>query len=322
MWRVIICGLGMRCFYAGFESHLHRASAVDSEAGKSAFPIKKQMILISGIAISFVILNFLLMYTFLANILLFIATIAIFTYFTYEIIKADQKERLAIIACLILIFIGMVFFVMFFQIFSSITLFIERSVFKPIILGHQLVTMDLLALGSFWIIVLSPILVFWYGYLSKRHKDLKITHKFSLGLSITALCFLVLSLSIYFHDEQWKVSWLWIVLALMLYSLGELFVSALGVAMITKIAPKRMYGIMMGSWFLIAISFAAVISGKVAALTSIPSTITDPKIILNIYGAVYFRMGVIGVFIALIVFMLSKYINRIIPSTLFCPNNQ
>ena len=108
---------------------------------------------------------------------------------------------------------------------------------------------------------------------------------------------------------------MWIILAVALYSLGELLVSALGVAMVTRIAPKRMYGVMMGAWYLIAWSMGATLSAKVANLADIPKDLIDPAKILSIYGHTFLEIGAIGLLIALLSFFAGKYVRKIITTT-------
>ena len=86
----------------------------------------------------------------------------IFIYFGYEISRSTKKEKLEIIACLSLIIIGMLFFIMYFQYYMSITLFIQRCI-QHHIFGYRVPTEAFLSLNAFWIVVLSPILVWIYN---------------------------------------------------------------------------------------------------------------------------------------------------------------
>jgi POT family proton-dependent oligopeptide transporter len=91
-----------------------------------------------------------------------------------------------------------------------------------------------LTLNGFWILVLSPILSTLYKYLGKHDKDLLVTSKFSLGLLMISLSFLFLKLSTLFANLNGQISPIWLAVFFLLYSLGELLVAALGVAMVAK----------------------------------------------------------------------------------------
>jgi POT family proton-dependent oligopeptide transporter len=287
----------------------HQAEGVESKAGIKKLSKKTWSSISIGIILAIVISTFLLSYPTIAHMFLFVASIMLFIYFAYEVSRSPKKERLEIIACLLLIVIGMIFFIMYFQQFMSITLFIKRSI-RHHILGYNVPTTFFLTLNSFWIIILSPIMVWLYNHFGKRGKDLSITSKFPLGIFITSLCFMSLKLGTFFPDAAGQISSLWLVLGIFLYSIGELLVSALGVAMVTHIAPKRMYGVMMGSWFLISNSLGAAIASSTANLSAIPKTLHDPFLILNIYGRTFFEIGIAGIIAAILTFIAAPYIKR------------
>lgn len=287
----------------------HRADEFEVEAGRKKLPKKSILMLVLGIVSACAISMLLLNYTMLANVTFAMATAGLLIYFANEIRKSPRKEKLEIIACLALIFIGMLFFIMYFQLFMSMTLFIKRSVSHQVF-GFDIPPSAFLALNNFWVVALSPLLVVIYNRLAKSNKDMAITNKFALGIFITSLCFISLYISTFFPNSNWQVSSLWIVLAIMLYSLGELLVSALGVAMVTKIAPKRMYGVMMGAWFLIASSLASAVSSSVASFASVPDTLTDGSAILAIYNKAFFEMGLVGIIGSIVVFIVGPYIKR------------
>lgn len=288
----------------------HRAAEVDSHVGKQKLPLKIWLYFIGGIIVATVLCVLLLNFAAISNIFFALATSFLLLYFANEIRKSPKQEKLEIIACLSLIVIGMVFFIMYFQLFMSMTLFTDRCVDHNLF-GLNLPTSAFLGLNSFWVIAFSPLLVWLYNKLEQKKKDLKITYKFTLGLFSTSLCFLILYASHFIHDETFHVSNLWIVAAIGVFSFGELLISALGVAMVTRIAPKRMYGVMMGAWFLIATSLASTVSGKVSDLASVPSNIIDPAVTLSIYSKAFLSMGIVGIILSIVVLGISPYINKI-----------
>lgn len=287
----------------------HRADGLDVVVGKRKISRKRMLNIFIYLIASCAFIMLLLNYNFLANICFIVITAGLLIYFANEIRVSPKQEKMAILACLSLIFIGIVFFILYFQIFMSVTLFIKRSV------SHQVFGLDLppsafLALNNFWIIAISPLLVMLYNRLARRKKDVDITIKFSLGIFVTSLCFMTLCISTHFPDSNGLVSSVWVVIAVMLYSFGELLVSALGVAMVTRIAPKRMYGVMMGAWFLIANSLASAISSSVASLADVPDTLTDGQVILSIYNKAFFEIGLVGIIMAVFVYFVGPYIKK------------
>jgi len=183
---------------------------------------------------------------------------------------------------------------------------VDRSLF-----GVNIPSIAMLALNPLWIVVWSPILVLLYTKLHNKKKDLPITTKFPIGLLIVSLTFISLKISTFFVNSDHKISFVWIFIAFGFYSLGELFISALGVAMIARIAPKRMYGVMMGAWYLVACSIGCVLGGYAANFADIPKNLTDPIMIIQIYGHTFLVIGIIGLVITFFTFIASPYIKRI-----------
>jgi POT family proton-dependent oligopeptide transporter len=289
-----------------------RRSAVENESEPGRMPLKfkvKALFLI-GIVLAAVIFTTMLFYLNVANMFFVAASIAVALYFLFEIIRSPMEEKLKIIACLFLIAVGFVFFVMYFQYYESMVLFIKRSV-EHTIFGYEVPMTVFLSFNAVWIIILSPILAWLYKFLGERNKDLVVTTKFSLGVLVTSICFFVLVISQYFLHPDVKVSPLWIFIAMFFYSFGELLVSALGVAMVAHIAPERLYGVMMGAWFLLGMAMASSVSGKVASWSSVPESVTDPMQIFHIYMHAFLKIGVIGLIFAVIIFIVSPYVKRI-----------
>jgi len=301
----LVLYLGLLCYFVLRRS----AESSDSAIGRKKLSPKIWSAVIFGIIISLICFIFLLIHPITADVFFAIAALILVLYFIYEILKSSKDDKSKIIACLTLIFVGMIFFSLYFQAFTSMTLFIQRVV-RRAVFGIDIPTVAFLSLNPLWIIILSPILAVLYNYLKKRNKDLPITSKFALGILTISLCFFVLKISTLFVSGEEKISALWIVLAFFLFSLGELLVSALGVAMIAQIAPKRMYGVMMGTWFLIAATLGASVSGLLAGLANVPKALHESHAILTIYGKAFFHIGLIGLSLTIVIFLVSPYIKR------------
>lgn len=306
----LMAGLALFLGLLAYFSLRKSAAKNESPAGMQKLTIKVILGVLAGLLIVAAFFGFMLHHLQIANMFFIITTILVALYFTFEIIRSPKKEKFEIIACLFLILIGLVFFILYFQYYESITLFIERCVV------HKIFNIDtpmpvFLSFNATWIIILSPILAWVYRYLGKFGKDLSVTTKFPLGLLITSLCFFTLFFSGYFLNADAKISGSWVFLAIFFYSFGELLVSALGVAMVARIAPSRMYGVMMGAWFLISTALASSVSGKVAEWASIPANMQDPFAIFHVYMHAFLRMGFIGLIVAIAVFFISPYVKRI-----------
>ena len=243
-----------------------------------------------------------------ANYFFYCTTAFVIIYIIYLIMKAPKSEKKRILVALILICMSLSFFILYFQLYESIVLFINRTVNKNLF-GISIPTTVFLGVNGAAVIIFSPILSSIYKKLEKKKKDLSITTKFPLGIFLISICFFMLALSTYTSQNMSKISCLWIIAAIVIYSIGELLTSALGVAMVTRIVPKRMYGFMMGAWFLIGNAFAANLSGNLADIANIPhSLLHNIPAELHIYGTAFWIMGGIGLISAIIGFIISPWL--------------
>lgn len=288
----------------------HSAKDPDSAVGKAKLSFKKWAGFVFGALVSVAISIFLVARVGFADMFFIAATIAVGIYFVYEIIKSPKEEKFKIIACLYLIVIGMLASIMYFQAFTSIELFIERCVVRNI-LGINIPTVIFLSLNPFFIVLLGPIFAWIYYALSKRKQDFSVITKLTIGLLLQALCFFLLSVGKYYANSAGQISSFFVVAMYFVYTAGELLNSALGVAMVTHIAPRRLYGVMMGAWFFIGNSLAASLSGLFAGLANVPDNVTDSHMILNIYSHAFNEIGVAGVIAALIAFAINPFIKKI-----------
>jgi len=312
-WHLAFLVAGIALYVALILYYILKGSAkkLDAKAGYQKISNKTFWLTILGIVVALVFFSVFIYYVLVAYIFFFAVAIGMVIYFSYEIIRSKKEDKLKIIACLSLILMGLVFFILYFQYYTSINLFINRSMDQHLF-GIKVPSLVFLSLNGFWIVVLSPMVASVYTWLGKHGKDPAVTTKFPLGILITSFCFLSLALGTHFANSAHQVSSWWLILAIALYSLGELLTSALGVAMVTHIAPKRMYGVMMGTWFLVAMGLSSSVASLFAGLANVPKTLlSNPAAVLQIYNTAFIKIGVGGIIAALVAFIVSPYIKRI-----------
>lgn len=128
------------------------------------------------------------------------------------------------------------------------------------------------SINPFWIVSLSlPLVAFW-GWMRARGWEPSTPAKMAIGMLLTSLAFLILYAAAKSGGDQTfllddhgqriradngdgyqaiqnKVSPVWLILAYMTISLGELMLSPMGLSLVSKVAPAPMRGLMMGGWF-------------------------------------------------------------------------
>ena len=104
-------------------------------------------------------------------------------------------------------------------------------------------------------------------------------------------------------------SW-WLVASYLFQSLGELLVSALGVAMVAELVPPQIAGFVMGMWFLTS-SVAGFIGASVASYTALPQNLPSGVESLMIYTEVFACIGLITLAVALLLWLISPALCRL-----------
>ncbi|MFH0903269.1 MAG: peptide MFS transporter [Pseudomonadota bacterium] len=116
------------------------------------------------------------------------------------------------------------------------------------------------------IVFLTPLVVLFFAALRKRNKEPSTPAKIAWGLTVTAgSALLMVIASTRIHGGAMRVSPLWLVGTYGLITVGELFLSPMGLSLVSKLAPARVTGVMMGGWFL-AMSIGNKMSGVVGGL--------------------------------------------------------
>ena len=158
------------------------------------------------------------------------------------------------------------------------------------------------SINPFWIIVLTPLIVGFFGFLKRRGKELSTPSKFAWGTLIAGLSSLVMVFACLSTDiYQNKVSSFWIFSSYGIFTISELFVSPVGLSLTSKVAPRRLTALMMGGWF-ITTSLGGKISGILAGFWDT----FDNK-------AVFFSISVVAALVAgLLLFPLAKRLNKIV----------
>jgi POT family proton-dependent oligopeptide transporter len=167
------------------------------------------------------------------------------------------------------------------------------------------------ALNPIWIIAMSPVLASIYAMLNKKNKQVTVPYKFALGMTMCAFGFLILYCSRYFYTGNGMVSSWWLILSYLFQSLGELLVSALGVAMVAELVPSAIAGFVMGMWFLTT-AIAGFVGATVASYTALPEQIKPGVESLMIYTDVFAYIGIVTLLIAIGMWLFAPLLSRYI----------
>lgn len=122
------------------------------------------------------------------------------------------------------------------------------------------------SMNPFWVVVLTPVLVAFFGFLRKRNQEPSTPTKIAIGLVITALSALVMVGAVMAtNDLSAKAGSFWLLASYGVITIGELCLSPMGLSLVSKLSPPRITALMMGGFFL-AISVGNKLSGMLSGL--------------------------------------------------------
>jgi proton-dependent oligopeptide transporter, POT family len=200
-------------------------------------------------------------------------------YFGYMFVAGglDPVERKRLGVIVILFFFSAIFWSGFEQAGSSLNLF-ARDLTDRVIGGWEMPASWLQSVNSIFIIALAPVFAWFWIWSSRRRIEPSSPAKFAFGLVFLGLGFLVMVGASARALAGEPVSPMWLVLTYLLHTMGELALSPVGLSTVTKLAPHRMVGQMMGVWFM-SIALGNLIAGQVAGLF-------DTLPLMQLFGAV------------------------------------
>ena len=122
------------------------------------------------------------------------------------------------------------------------------------------------SVNPFFIILLTPLVIGMFSFLRRRNAEPSTPAKIGYGLLITGLSTLVMAAAVWSTNMTAdKASAWWLIGSYAVVTIGELFLSPIGLSLVSKVAPARITSLMMGGWFL-ATSIGNKLSGVLASL--------------------------------------------------------
>ncbi len=202
----------------------------------------------------------------------------------------DSVEKKRVVVIFILFLGASIFWAGFEQAASSLNLFAERLTDRNV-LGWEAPASWLQSINPLFIITLAPVVGWLWVWLDKREKEPSLPLKFGLGLLLLGVGFLVIAWGATYTVQGQLVSPGWLVSTYFLHTVGELFLSPVGLSSITKLSPPKFVGQMMGTWFMGA-ALGNLVAGLVAGQFE---TLPLPEL----FFTVAISVGVMGVLFVL-----------------------
>lgn len=224
----------------------------------------------------------------------------------------NKVEFQMMIAAIVMIVFNVVFWTLFEQAGSSLTLFADRNTDLSVFGLFTMTAGQTQFFNAFFIVVLAPLTSILWGALGRRGIEPSIPVKFAIALAGVGLGFLALVWGTAYAGPDFKVSVWWLALLYLIHSMAELCISPVGLSMITKLSIARVVGLMMGLWFL-SISCAQYVAGMVAQVASVETVggqVTNLKVSLETYAGVFQTIGIVSIVIGGVLLLVSPLIKK------------
>ena len=198
-----------------------------------------------------------------AGVGLLLSTVVFFGWlFTSSDWTPVERRRLVVVAVLFLA--SALFWSVFEQAGSTLNLFADRDT-DTRLFGLAFPSSWFQSVNSFFIFTLAPVFAWIWVRLAAGGREPSSPGKFVIGLVAVGLGFVILMPPAAAAAAGTKASPMWLILTYLLHTIGELSLSPVGLSAMTKLAPARIAGLVMGVWFL-GTSVGNFIGGRVGGL--------------------------------------------------------
>jgi POT family proton-dependent oligopeptide transporter len=221
----------------------------------------------------------------LANLIFGLVSLFSAGYVVYSVHAepANQSRQTLVIGLLCII--SVVFWVFYFQMFMSLTLFISRVV-EPIFLGFEFPPPYYVTIQSIAMLVIGYFLARKNPKLNLIEHSLSSARKFLYAIFIITAAYAIIAFVTYATDKSVLLSPLLIIPAYCMFSLAELLISPVGLSVITLLADKNKVSTMVGIFF-VSLGIGGFLSGKLASLAAIPYGETNIALLKTLYASAF-----------------------------------
>ena len=307
--------LGVIIFQMGSKHYAHVSAPPHPETlTKPKYgPLSPFSAVVLGCLALIPVLYFLLRNTDIAGYMIVAVGVVVIGSLIMRGIKDGKVQLDKMFGFIILMLFNIVFWACFEQAGSSLTLFADRNVDRHIF-GWEMGAATTQFFNPAYILLFGSIFSVMWLKLKERKMDPNIPMKFGLGILQLGLGYLVIlvaaPLAVEYQVPLWTLALLY-----MLHTTGELFLSPIGLSMVTKLVPKDMTATAMGAWFL-SIAGANYVAGLLATMTGadhepVEGEVLDKAASLFTYVDVYSNIGYVTVGLGLLLIVISPLVNKL-----------
>ena len=232
-------------------------------------------------------------------------------YFIYELVKLGNVSlQKKLIAAFAFIFFYLLFNAIYEQSGGSLSLFAKDNLTNNL-LGF---TIDPNAVNNssntLFVIILSPLIGLLWLWLAKMKLEPNTLIKFGIGFLFLSASFYIFYYTKFFANAKGITSLNVFTFAYFITTIGELCLGPIGMSIITKLSPKRLFGMMMGLWFL-ASAFGQLAAGKLGAAISQSNEGTTLVTKLQSYTDGYYQLAIYALVAGIVLIVISPLVKKL-----------
>ena len=277
---------------------------------KKSTRIKKESIVIIGAILLLPVIYLLIHSSNFTDYFMYGIGIASLIYLGYEILKLDNSYRKRVLAAFIFIVMYLIFNAIYEQSGGSLSLFAKDNLKDNLLFFHIDPNIINNSSNSFFIIIFSPLVGLLWVALAKRKLEPNTIIKFGIGFLFLAAGFFLFYSLRFFANEEGKSSLNLFTFTWLVITFGELCLGPIGMSIITKLSPKKLFGMMMGMWFL-ASAFGQFFAGKIGAEMSEANTGGTLTSKLIAYTDGYKQLGLYALIAGVLLILISPFVKKL-----------
>lgn len=233
------------------------------------------------------------------------------SYFLYELLRIkDRKQQYKLLAAFVFIFGYFMFMAISEQSGGSLSLFAKDNLSSKLLFFNIDPNVVNNSINSLYVIVFSPLIGLLWIFLYQRKIEPNTVVKFGFSFILLAAGFFIFYSARFFVDPNGLSSLNVFALGYLVYTLGELCIGPIGMSVITKLSPKRLFGMMMGLWFLSS-AFGQFAAGKLGAEMSNANTGTTLMSKLIAYTDGYYQLALYSLIAGIVLIVSTPLIKKL-----------
>ncbi len=271
---------------------------------------RKEILVIIGALITLPIIYILIQNSDFTDYFMYGIGIISLLYLGYEILKLDKSYQKKVIAAFIFIVMYLIFNAIYEQSGGSLSLFAKDNLVDNLLFFHIDPNIINNSSNSFFIIIFSPLVGLLWVWLADKKIEPNTIIKFGIGFLFLALGFFLFYSLKFFANDEGKSSLNLFTFTWLVITFGELCLGPIGMSIITKLSPKKLFGMMMGMWFL-ASAFGQFFAGKIGAEMSEANTGGTLMSKLLAYTEGYKTLGIYALIAGVLLILASPIVKKL-----------